>query len=166
MRFLDQLTRIVVMTGMLLGASGERAFAQETAPSPKVSIAAAYTDDLIDQVIFIGRGEAINKVEIVARVSGFVEEIVVNDGDDVNEGDILSRLSQTLTRQRWRLEKQTRPKLMRTWPCQSLNLNAKQNYSDADLGQSQIVMSPWPIIKWRKRKFKSQKPPFLWRNWM
>ncbi|MEP2715142.1 efflux RND transporter periplasmic adaptor subunit [Pseudophaeobacter sp.] len=57
-----------------------------------MSIAAAYTADLIDEVTFIGRGEAVNKVEIVARVSGFVDEIVVEDGQEVVEGDVLFRI--------------------------------------------------------------------------
>jgi RND family efflux transporter MFP subunit len=66
--------------------------AQETAATPKVSIAAAYSDELIDQVAFIGRGEAINKVDIVARVSGFVEEILVEDGEEVTAGDVLFKI--------------------------------------------------------------------------
>ena len=63
-------------------------FAQD-APAPKVSVAAAYVDELLDQVIFIGKGEAIDKVDLVARVSGFVDKIHVRDGDVVSEGDLL-----------------------------------------------------------------------------
>ncbi len=65
--------------------------AQEGQP-PKVSIAAAYTDELLEQVIFIGRGEAVDKVDLVARVSGFLEEVLVKDGDAVGEGDVLFRI--------------------------------------------------------------------------
>ncbi|CUH54376.1 efflux RND transporter periplasmic adaptor subunit [Shimia marina] len=64
------------------------ALAQD-APAPKVSVAAAYTDELVDEAIFIGKGEAVNKVDLVARVSGFVEDILVQDGDDVSAGDLL-----------------------------------------------------------------------------
>lgn len=66
-------------------------WAQEPA-APKVTVAAAYTDELIDQVIFIGKGEAVDKVDIVARVSGFVDEILVDDGVAVTAGDILFRI--------------------------------------------------------------------------
>lgn len=65
--------------------------AQE-AQAPKVSIAAAYTDELLEQVIFIGRGEAVDKVDIVARVSGFLEEILVKNGQAVKKGDVLFRI--------------------------------------------------------------------------
>ncbi|PSL17294.1 efflux RND transporter periplasmic adaptor subunit [Shimia abyssi] len=77
--------------GVLL-LSQQMAFAQEEAPAPKVSVAAAYTQELIDQVSYIGRGEAIDKVDIVARVSGYLEEIHVNDGDVVKMGDVLFQI--------------------------------------------------------------------------
>lgn len=78
----------VVFIGALLGSP---VLAQE-APSPKVSVAAAYTDELVENVQFIGKGEAIDKVDLVARVSGFVEEILVKDGDFVKKGDPLFRI--------------------------------------------------------------------------
>ncbi len=60
----------------------------EAAP-PKVSIAAAYTEEITDEAIFIGRAEAIDKVDIVARVSGFLDSKQVDDGATVKEGDLL-----------------------------------------------------------------------------
>lgn len=64
------------------------ALAQD-APAPKVAVAAAYMDELVEQATFIGKGEAIDKVDLVARVSGFVEKIHVRDGDEVAAGDLL-----------------------------------------------------------------------------
>ncbi len=61
----------------------------QDAPPPKVAIAAAYTDELVDEVVFIGKGEAVDKVDLVARVSGFVEKIHGQDGDEVAQGDLL-----------------------------------------------------------------------------
>ncbi len=61
-------------------------------PAPKVTIAAAYSDELTEQVTFIGKGEAKDKIDIIARVSGFVEEILVKDGQEVSQGDILFRV--------------------------------------------------------------------------
>ncbi len=65
---------------------------QEDAPAPKVSIAAAYTQEITDEAQFIGRGEAIDQVDIVARVSGYVEEILAEDGASVAQGDLLFRI--------------------------------------------------------------------------
>ncbi len=62
---------------------------QGDAPAPKVSIAAAYTEEITDQATFIGRAEAIDKVDIIARVSGFLDSQNVDDGSPVNEDDLL-----------------------------------------------------------------------------
>lgn len=67
------------------------ASAQDAAP-PKVTIAAAYSDELTQDAILIGRGTAIDKTDIVARVSGFVEEVLVDDGQPVKTGDVLFRI--------------------------------------------------------------------------
>lgn len=76
--------------GLVLGAQGA-AWAQEGA-APKVTVAAAYSDQMIQDVTFIGKGEARDKVDIVARVSGFVEDILVDDGQEVKAGDLLFRI--------------------------------------------------------------------------
>lgn len=62
---------------------------QSDAPPPKVSIAAAYTEEITDEAVFIGRAEAINKVDIVARVNGFLETQDVEDGALVKKDDLL-----------------------------------------------------------------------------
>lgn len=69
---------------------------QDAAPAPKVSIAAAYSQDITDEVSFIGRGEAIDKAQIVARVSGFLQEQLAEDGASVAEGDVLFRIEPDL----------------------------------------------------------------------
>ncbi|WP_240931963.1 efflux RND transporter periplasmic adaptor subunit [Parasedimentitalea denitrificans] len=67
------------------------ALAQD-APPPKVSVMAAVTKPLRNSETFIGRGEAIDKVNVIARVSGFLEEVLVKNGADVQEGDLLFRI--------------------------------------------------------------------------
>ncbi|WP_282151024.1 efflux RND transporter periplasmic adaptor subunit [Ruegeria atlantica] len=62
---------------------------QSDAPPPKVSIAAAYTEEITDEAVFIGRAEAINKVDIVARVNGFLETQDVEDGALIKKDDLL-----------------------------------------------------------------------------
>ncbi len=65
--------------------------AQE-APPPKVTIAAAYEQELIREATFIGRGEASAKTDLFARVSGIITEIVVQDGASVAAGDVIFRI--------------------------------------------------------------------------
>ncbi|KIC43433.1 RND transporter [Ruegeria sp. ANG-R] len=62
---------------------------QADAPAPKVSIAAAYSEEITDEASFIGRAEAIDKVDIVARVSGFLDSQNVEDGAPVQKDDLL-----------------------------------------------------------------------------
>ncbi|CUH48170.1 efflux RND transporter periplasmic adaptor subunit [Ruegeria atlantica] len=69
---------------------------QGDAPPPKVSIAAAYTQEITDQAVFIGRAEAINKVDIIARVSGFLETKDVEDGALVKKDDLLFTIEPNL----------------------------------------------------------------------
>ncbi|SFD28910.1 efflux RND transporter periplasmic adaptor subunit [Tropicimonas isoalkanivorans] len=58
----------------------------------RVSVAAAYTEELIDEATFIGRGEAVDTLDIVARVNGFLKERLVAEGSEVAEGDVLFRI--------------------------------------------------------------------------
>ncbi len=62
---------------------------QSDAPPPKVSIAAAYTQEITAESVFIGRAEALDRADIVARVSGFLDSQTVEDGALVNRGDLL-----------------------------------------------------------------------------
>lgn len=80
---------LVVWIFTMLFSAG--AWAQDE-QAPKVTVAAAYTDELVDQAIFIGRGEAVDKVDVLARVSGFVDEVFVQDGQSVAEGDVLFKI--------------------------------------------------------------------------
>lgn len=76
----------------LLAVLGLSVQAQDQASPPKVSIAAAYTEEITEEAVFIGKAEAIDQVDIVARVSGFVEEVLVEDGAVVERGDLLFRI--------------------------------------------------------------------------
>lgn len=68
------------------------ASAQEDAAAPKVAIAAAYMEDVIEEARFLGRGEAVSNTDVVARVTGFVEDISVEDGTRVTKGDVLFKI--------------------------------------------------------------------------
>ena len=84
--------RTVGLTTLFLLAA-PFALAQEgEPPAPKVSVAAAYTEMITDEAVFLGRGEAVDKADIVARVEGFLEEKLVVDGEEVEEGQPLFRI--------------------------------------------------------------------------
>ena len=69
--------------------------AQEAQPAPKVSVMSAVIKPIRASETFIGRGEAIDKVDVIARVSGYLEEVLVADGSEVEAGDLLFKIEQS-----------------------------------------------------------------------
>jgi membrane fusion protein (multidrug efflux system) len=69
-----------------------QAIAQSDQPPPKVVIAAAYSEELVREASFVGRGEASARTDLVARVTGIITEIVVPDGAPVSAGDVIFRI--------------------------------------------------------------------------
>lgn len=90
---LKQASLFALLTAFLvLAAVAGEANNQDSTPPPKVTIAAAYSEELIREATFIGRGEAAAKTDLVARVSGIITEIVVEDGASVKAGDLILRI--------------------------------------------------------------------------
>jgi len=92
---LFDLFRLSVVTAvfvLVLVALSAPVSAQDEGAAVKVSVAAAYSEDLIDEVTFIGRGRAIDQVEIVARVDGFLQEVLAEDGTEVEKDQLLYRI--------------------------------------------------------------------------
>lgn len=85
---------LIALTTLILSIA-PMVLAQDAPPPPKVSVMAAETKPLRNSETFIGRGEAIDKVDIIARVSGFLEEVLIEDGAEVNAGDLLFRIERS-----------------------------------------------------------------------
>ena len=62
------------------------------APPPSVTVASVVSRQVTDTATFIGRVVAVDKVDIVARVSGFIEERNFTEGQIVKKGDLLFRI--------------------------------------------------------------------------
>lgn len=81
--------RSIATFGLLVSAIAFAHAASAQDKAPKVSVAAAITEEIVEQVSFIGKGEAVDSVELIARVGGFLREVNVADGSAVLEGDVL-----------------------------------------------------------------------------
>src|SRR5262245_36606881 len=68
--------------------------AQAPPPPPAVSVARVSTRLVTETGDFIGRVTAIDKVDVVARVPGFIEERKFVEGQKVKKGDLLYRIEQ------------------------------------------------------------------------
>ncbi|MBV9970582.1 MAG: efflux RND transporter periplasmic adaptor subunit [Xanthobacteraceae bacterium] len=80
------------MGGLVLPASAQQ---QQPAAVP-VGVVKAERKPIADTLDFVGRVDAINRVEIKARVTGFLEEVLFKEGDPVKEGAPLYRIEQGL----------------------------------------------------------------------
>ena len=82
-------------TGMVaLSILAGPAVAQSAAPPPSVSVTPVVTRKVTETGEFVGRVTAINKVDVVARVPGFIEERTFTEGQAVKTGDLLFRIEQ------------------------------------------------------------------------
>jgi len=75
--------------GFLLATNGS-SFAQGAPPAPpSVTVAKPVVKDIIERTDFIGRFEAVDQVDVRARVSGYIDKIHFEDGTLVKAGDLL-----------------------------------------------------------------------------
>jgi membrane fusion protein, multidrug efflux system len=63
--------------------------AAPAAPPPAVTVVTIGEQDMVESVAFTGRVEAVEKVEIRARVDGFLEQRLFGEGKEVKKGDLL-----------------------------------------------------------------------------
>ncbi|MBS0261671.1 MAG: efflux RND transporter periplasmic adaptor subunit [Planctomycetes bacterium] len=58
-------------------------------PPPEVQVSLPIQGEVTDYVDFPGRIEAVNSVEVRARVTGYLEKVHFQEGSDVEQGDLL-----------------------------------------------------------------------------
>ena len=75
-------------------ASCDTVGAQGTSPPPAVSVPPVVSRQVTETGDYIGRVTPIDKVDIVARVPGFIEERNFTEGQQVKKGDLLFRIEQ------------------------------------------------------------------------
>jgi membrane fusion protein, multidrug efflux system len=80
-----------VCLGLIACCAGAMA---QGAPPPAVTVVPVESREVTDTAEFVGRVVAINKVDIVARVPGFIEERTFTEGQEVKKGDLLFRIEQ------------------------------------------------------------------------
>mgnify|MGYP005811221427 CR=1 FL=1 len=82
---------IVVAVPVLLPAGGDAAQAATPVvpPAPQVSVATVLERQVTDFQEFTGRIEAVERVELRPRVSGYIESVAFREGTEVKKGDVL-----------------------------------------------------------------------------
>lgn len=84
-------SRVLAVAYLCWGALGGAAQAQQQGqmPPPAVMVERIVAREITNPVRFSGRVEAIQAVDIRARVQGFVESVEFNGGESVDEGQLL-----------------------------------------------------------------------------
>jgi membrane fusion protein (multidrug efflux system) len=81
--------RFFIFAAQVSTAIGLPAYAQQAAPPPAVLIQPAELRSMTKQAEFVGRAEALEKVDLRARVQGFLGPRLFKEGDDVKVGQVV-----------------------------------------------------------------------------
>ena len=82
------------LCALSIGAACSVAAAQSAPPPPAVSVTPVVSRQVTETIDYVGRLTAVDKVDIVARVTGFIEERTFKEGQYVKKGDLLFRIEQ------------------------------------------------------------------------
>jgi membrane fusion protein (multidrug efflux system) len=88
---------LAIAAALLLGLSAcddtdDKAGDAPKAEPPTVSVAGVASKEIVRTSEFIGSVEAVDDVDLIARVEGFLQETLVEDGASVAAGDLLFRI--------------------------------------------------------------------------
>jgi RND family efflux transporter MFP subunit len=70
-------------------ARNEAAESRAAPPAPQVTVAAAVVRKITESEEFTGRFEAVERVEVRPRVSGYISSVNFKEGSEVQKGDVL-----------------------------------------------------------------------------
>ena len=93
------LAILALASGIVVGFSqtvdgGKSADAANMPPPPEVSVAQVVARDVRQWDEFTGRVTAVETVELRPRVSGYVERVAYEEGQELRKGDLLFRIDQ------------------------------------------------------------------------
>jgi membrane fusion protein, multidrug efflux system len=89
--------RVALCAAIAIGGLVLPAHAQQQPPAEvPVGVVKAERKQVADTLEFVGRVDAVNRVEVRARVTGFLEEVLFKEGDFIKEGAPLYHLEKGL----------------------------------------------------------------------
>ena len=92
--------RLPIFAALLLATTAQPLpVAAQTKPAASVGTVAAERRAVAQKTEFVGRVEAVERVELRARVTGFLQEVLFKEGDEVKETLLSQILLVTLGRE-------------------------------------------------------------------
>jgi len=83
------LGMLLISCAALAGCGHTQAEAQKPPPPPEVLVSLPIMRQVVDYEDFPGRTEAVNAVEIRARVGGYLEKVHFKEGAEIKKGELL-----------------------------------------------------------------------------
>ena len=113
---------------MALGGAMTAVAAQPAGP-PAVSVAKPVVREVIEQDDFIGRFDAVDTVDVRARVSGYLDKVHFKDGAIVREGELL-----------FTIDKRTYETTLRGAEAALKSATARSQFAATDLGRADSLI--------------------------
>src|SRR5579875_87306 len=80
---------------MLFASAAHAATPAPATPAPAVTVVPVQVQNVAPENTFIGRVTPIQSVQVVPRVTAFIEDVPVQEGSDVKAGQVLFQLQKT-----------------------------------------------------------------------
>jgi RND family efflux transporter MFP subunit len=128
--FLRSLSGFLLCTPFLLTGCDKPATAEQKRDPPKVTVAQPVVKDVTDDSEFSGDIVPKEKVEIRARVEGFLEKVYFKDGDMVNKDDPLFVIEQAPYKAEWAAAKAQKLQTVAARDLAKANLDRYQKLYD------------------------------------
>ena len=80
---------LLVSSSLILGACSDKQPQAAASPPPEVDVAVPLKHKITEWEEFTGRFEAVQRVDVRARVTGYLVEKKFKDGQMVKQGDVL-----------------------------------------------------------------------------
>ena len=148
------LKRVILLGLMLLAACDDPKQVAAPAPQPSVGVRPAMMRGVSQSFQFVGRVKAVNKVDVRARVEGFLEQVSFREGQVIKAGDLLYQIEKVQFRA---LVDQAKANLA---SAEAAVTNAQLQY-DRSLDLSKREWSPQSLVDQKKADLDSAKAKVL-----
>lgn len=92
--FGERMSALLAASIMIGGLSGTALAQQGQQPAPAVIVEEVKEQVVSEERIFAGRTEAVSRVDLIARVGGFLEPLKFKEGQRVEKGQVLFEINQ------------------------------------------------------------------------
>lgn len=134
-KFRNQVLQLAALA-LFIAPISANAQEQGAVPAPVVTVVKAEMKSLSDNAVFSGRIEATHKVDILARVDGFIDSIGFTDGSKVKADEVLIKV-----------EPDAYEAAITQIEGQIKSAEAKKTLADIELNRQQILLSKGDVAE-------------------